>query len=320
MRVADGRLFDVQPHPPVRPPEPGPGAEPEDVRGTENDAASQEAALHPGTGERARAAAAAGAIRPGTEPGQGETAERERAARAERAEQERVRREAEEAVRVAAPPAEALVREDLVVPAVAGSARGGSHAGPAVVGESDDRIAAPAAPSEQGATVRDRARVAASAAVDMPSGLPRAASRAALGGVITVAMEFAKLLSTGYWGSNPAQGAAGEFAGAAVLMAIAMLAAVTVAERFVPAVRVPAGSLYRTVGGNRWAATAIQGALAGATVGFLVAGLLIHAWTDGTVLINAAIRLALFTAASFVIAEAVLDRLFRPGPDMPTPE
>ncbi len=48
MRVADGRLFDVQPHPPVRPPEPGPGAEPEDVRGTENDAASQEAALHPG--------------------------------------------------------------------------------------------------------------------------------------------------------------------------------------------------------------------------------------------------------------------------------
>ena len=320
MRVADGRLFDVQPHPPVRPPEPGPGAEPEEARAPENDAASQEAALHPGTDERERAATAAGAVRPGTEPGEGETAERERAGRAERAEQERVRLEAEEAVRVAAPPAEALVREDLVVAAVAGSARGGGHPGPVVVGENDDRIAASAAPREPHATARDRAGVAARGSSVVPTGLARAASRAALGGVITVAMEFAKLMSTGYWGSNPAQGAAGEFAGAAALMAIAMMAAVTVAERFVPAVRVPAGSLYRTVGGNRWAATAIQGAMAGATVGFLVAGLLIHAWTDGTVLFNAAIRLALFTAASFVIAEAVLDRLFRPGPDVPTPE
>jgi protein-S-isoprenylcysteine O-methyltransferase Ste14 len=90
-------------------------------------------------------------------------------------------------------------------------------------------------------------------------------------------------------------------------MAVALTVTASLAEGLWPAVRVPAGSAYRWFGGNRWAAAAIQGAVIGATVGFLVMILQYSSWLGP----DRAIESAVITAVSFACAEAVLVRIAR---------
>jgi hypothetical protein len=273
MRVADGRLFDVQPHAPLQRPGPTPAAEPDDAQTAEEAAERPEDALHreAAVAERAaavaeRAAAAAVAERAAAAEADAPAPEAERAATA-----------------VAAP---APVREPV---AAAAALRG-----PVALGV--------------------EAKVAAPAGSEIAPRLTWAAGRAALGGVLTVVIGDAWSVVQDPTGDN-LDSVVSTFFDAAAVMAIAMAVAVTLAEGLLPAVRVPGGSIYRAVGGNRWTATAIQGAVTGATVGFGVT-VLAKEWLFS---LDTAVLLAFFGATSFLIAEAVLGRLFRRRPDQSPP-
>ena len=96
--------------------------------------------------------------------------------------------------------------------------------------------------------------------------------------------------------------------GEAVFIAIVAGFSVALTESRFPAFRVPRGRAYRLVGNNRWAASALQGAIAGATVVFIAMNLyqIPFGYTDGFT-IELLVELAMFSAITFVIAEALLD-------------
>jgi len=300
MRVADGRLFDVQAHAPVRPPEPEPLVASDEVGAAEEETARQEAAL------RLEAKEAE------------EGAQRERAAAAEaerieadRAEHEHLQREAAESAerdKVAAAEAERAEEERVQHEAAEVAERERAAAADAGAG-----IAAAALPGEPDTTIADKAQVAAGPSSGIQPGLALAGCRAALGGVLTAVIGDVLYVIGNSWAFEYAVKG---FVSYAVLLATAMVAVVTLAEGLWPAVRVPGGGVYRSVGGSRWAASAIQGAFMGATV-----GLVVTVWrTEDSSLLSLewAVGLALSAASGFVIAEAVLDRLFRRRPDEPT--
>ena len=136
--------------------------------------------------------------------------------------------------------------------------------------------------------------------------LLRAAARAALGAVFLVLLVDAWDLLKDTT-SDMFQGAVGSFIDTAALMALGMVAFVTVVEHLVPEFRVPGGRLYRAAGGNRTAAAAIQGVLAGVTVGFAVA-VILRSWILS---FDTALQYALFGGISFAIAEVLLERVAR---------
>jgi len=115
----------------------------------------------------------------------------------------------------------------------------------------------------------------------------------------------------------------GEFIGASAFLAIAMVVAVVLAERFIPAARVPDGEMYRFVGGNNLAAAAIQGAFTGATVAFAVQRLFYEDKVDGD--LPSVLVWAIVGAGTFLVGEAVISALWRrhatrpPGPGSPSP-
>ena len=235
-------------------------------------------------------------------------AERERAAAAEseRAERERQQREAEEAARLAAATAQPWVsEEELVAPAPMDAGGGNAEA---VIYGGDTPVAPDAGPHTPGVTAADKPD-AAPAVWDIPPGMIRVASRASLGGALTAAFGDAWYLFRNIDGLESAwHTVTDELLGSMLIMAVAMLAAVTLAERRWPAFRVPDGDLYRSVGERRWAAAAIQGAVAGLTVGFLVANVLneFRLLDLETILV-----VTISGALGFAIAEASLERLSR---------
>jgi CHAT domain len=335
MRVADGRLFDVQAHAPIRAAEPEPPAaaavaataideaelaERERVeRDTAETAARERAAAEAAEREAAERTAfelAAAAAAEAAERETVEAAERERlaaeaAAATEAAERDRV---AGEAAAAAEHPTEAWVsEEELAAPGiVSGSRRSGTPVAEVSAGS------AAASPTPE--TVPDRPRTVADLSADanraassIEPNMARAAGRAALGGVLTIALGDVWGLVTNLETADERVASSLEsFLGLAALMAVALVAAVTLAEGLWPAVRVPDGSVYQRVGANRWAAAAIEGAVAGATVGFLV----VVALYPQYIALETSLVVGVTGAIGFVIAEAVLSRLFgrRPGP------
>jgi len=83
----------------------------------------------------------------------------------------------------------------------------------------------------------------------------------------------------------------------------AMVAGLVLAEGLWPSVRVPAGRLYLSVGGDRRAAASIQGAIMGATVGAVVTMLVWDKFDLSIVIFE-----AIVTAVGFLIAVILLDR------------
>jgi len=275
MRVADGRLFDVAPHSAVGPLRPQHAAEPDE------------------------------------EPRAAEKAEQ---LDAERAKPARQPIDADEAAQHAAAPAEPWgSKEEPVGDAAADSGREGAYPIPEPAREANTSIASNASIREPDTTAAD---LAERKEREIWPGLPRSAGRAGLGGVLTILLGDAWILATNLDKLNDAiNQVAGQFVSLTALTALAMVAAVTLAEGLWPAIRVPGGRAYRLVGGNRWAAAAVQGAVTGVTVGFAVVAVLV----GDSFTVETAVVLALAAASGFAIAEALLDRLSLRGRGRSTP-
>jgi hypothetical protein len=91
----------------------------------------------------------------------------------------------------------------------------------------------------------------------------------------------------------------------------ASVVVVTIAEYLVPAFRVPEGALYRPFGGVRVAAAAVQGAVVGATAGFLVTAWFYRESDPDTLALDTAVDVAVATALGFAIAEALVQWVAR---------
>ena len=269
----------------------------------------------PSANERraAEAEEAAAAERIAAEQAEQERLQREAEATAEReqAERKRRQREADEAARPAAATAQPWVsEEELVAPPMLDSGE-----------PSEQPTDQAAAASIASGSLIVASGASATAAADQPKateplwkvppGLIRGAGRAAVGGVLTAVFGVAwRVLSL--IGPKSLEDALRDVSdqvfGYVAVMAVAMVAAVTLAEYRWPSVRVPDGGAYQVVGDRRWAAAAIQGAVAGATVGFLVANAFngfYYATLD--VLVVSTVSGAL----GFAIAEALVERVAR---------
>ena len=359
MRVADGKLFDVKAHAPVRPvghaevasqdgsaPDDAvvaaaaPVAEKEraDVAEAEREAEAQQVER-----ERARREAEAADAAAETE----RRREAETAAEAERAEREA---EEAEATRLAAAETERLEAERIEAERIDAErveqerlqreaaeldkSEPAALAAVAMSGQTAETTSATGRPPATTTTAAGSSAQAAprstSSAGDAASGvaLPRipeyqlrAAGRAALGGVLTMSTSWAwNYINVGGYDFGSYLG---EFIGASAFLAIAMVVAVVLAERFIPAARVPDGEMYRFVGGNNLAAAAIQGAFTGATVAFAVQRLFYEDKVDGD--LPSVLVWAIVGAGTFLVGEAVISALWRrhatrpPGPGSPSP-
>jgi hypothetical protein len=383
MRVADGKLFDVKAHAPVRPvgqaevtsqdrsaPDDAAVAaaaavaekERADAAEAERDAEAEaeaqrlererlrreaDAADAAAEAERRRVADAEMAA----EAERADEAERTRLAdaEAERAERERVEREAE-AARLAAAETERLEAERIEAERIDAErveqeqlqreaveldkSEPAALAAVAMNGQTAETAGAtgrgPATTTNAAGSSAQAASRSTSSAGDAASGvaLPRipeyqlrAAGRAALGGVLTMSISWAwNYINVGGYDFGSYLG---EFIGASAFLAIAMVVAVVLAERFVPAARVPDGEMYRFVGGNNLAAAAIQGALTGATVGFAVQRLFYEDKVDGD--LPSVLLWGIIGAGTFLVGEAVISALWRrhatrpPGPGSQSP-
>jgi MFS family permease len=139
-----------------------------------------------------------------------------------------------------------------------------------------------------------------------------------VGGVLTAAFGYVLWLADNSWESWAFKTVAQEFIFRAALTAVAMVAVVVIAEALWPAVRVPGGRLYGSIGRDRRVAAAIQGAVVGATVGMLVV-VVDTENTSSYLTIDTAVVMGLCGAAAFVIAEVLLERLSRRRADQSTP-
>ena len=148
---------------------------------------------------------------------------------------------------------------------------------------------------------------------DLPWSLGRAASRAAIGSVLGVLIELLWYLALpeNNWivtSESYLSEAIKETGWMAVYFAIGAAIVVAIAEKLVPAVRVPYGAAYRFVDGNRWLASGILGAVAGLTVGLVVEAAVLG---DEFGKPGSGLELVVCAAFGFVIAEAIVGRRFR---------
>ena len=141
----------------------------------------------------------------------------------------------------------------------------------------------------------------------MPWSLGRAAARAAIGSFLWVVFQFFWTLST-----TPAlledpdalTFVSSVFTELAILISILTTIAVVIVEKLVPAMRLPGGSFYRAVGGNRWAAAAVLGVLAGLTIGVVIE---VAYFSTAEVI---GLDIPICAALGFLVAEAVVGRWF----------
>jgi len=185
-------------------------------------------------------------------------------------------------------------------------------------------LAAPPAPSVPdlappapiaGASTAGQAGGDASAVV--PWSLGRAASRAALGSFLGVMIQFVLLLVANQdirESSDAVSVAIGDFTGVTFFLVIVATVVVSIAENQVPAVRLPRGTAYQGVGGNRWLASGLVGAIVGLTVGMIVEIAMISGGNFGKYL-GSGLEIVLCTALGFVVAEAIVGRRFRSDRD-----
>ena len=137
--------------------------------------------------------------------------------------------------------------------------------------------------------------------------LGRAAVRAFIGSFLWVMFQFVWVISTvpGIQDDpDRLDFATTVFSQLAILIAIITTVVVAIVEQVVPALRVPSGSAYRIVGGNRWAAAGILGALSGLTIGLTVTAA--YFGTADALGLDTIICAAL----GFIVAEAIVGRWF----------
>ncbi|HEV8698248.1 MAG TPA: hypothetical protein VGQ89_11190, partial [Candidatus Limnocylindrales bacterium] len=202
------------------------------------------------------------------------------------------------AVPLAAPPAPSV--PDLAPPAPTGAT--------SVAGS----LAAPTPSVQPARTNTGSAQAGADASADRAWwSLGRAAARAALGSFLGVLIQFIWLLVANQEFRDDSTNfsiASTYFTGVAFFLVIVAAVVVSVAERQIPAVRLPRGTAYQVVGGNRWLASGIVGAIVGLTVGLIVEGAVLGAWFGKWQASGP--EVVLCTALGFVVAEAIVGRRF----------
>jgi uncharacterized caspase-like protein len=107
----------------------------------------------------------------------------------------------------------------------------------------------------------------------VPWNMGRAAARAFIGSFLWVMFQYFWVLTSVPGLIDDPVGidvATTVFSQLAVTIAIAGTVAVVILEKLVPALRVPSGSAYRSVAGNRWVAAGLLGALVSLTIGLVV--------------------------------------------------
>jgi uncharacterized caspase-like protein len=132
----------------------------------------------------------------------------------------------------------------------------------------------------------------------------RSIARAAIATPIWLVIEDLMFLMSNTWIFDDASSGESHLGGFAELVLITTFWAIVLVptvEKFVAAVRVPGGSAYRFVGGNRFAAAALLGAAVGLTIGFAVQLVLFEVVTFETII---------FAAVGFLVAEALVGRRF----------
>jgi hypothetical protein len=166
----------------------------------------------------------------------------------------------------------------------------------------------------------DKAAESAEAADAPPWDIRRAAGRAAIGSFLGVLIQFAAFLidhSKDLESQAVVDGLTTTFREVSVLVVIAATIFVATAEKLWPAGRLPSGAAYRSVGGIRWLASAILGAVVGLIVIVPVEYLYI---TNGPAPVEPLRWEALVCAAmGFVVAEAIVGRRFRGNHGAPAP-
>jgi uncharacterized caspase-like protein len=170
------------------------------------------------------------------------------------------------------------------------------------------------------AAAADKAAESAEAADAPPWDIRRAAGRAAIGSFLGVLIQFAWYTTDNDKNlEDPAvvNGLATVFGDMSVVIVIAAIVVVAIAERLWPAIRVPGGGAYGAVGGNRWIAAAVLGAVTGLIAIMPVEYLYI---TVKPVHIDPLRWEVPFCAAiGFVVAEAIVGRRFRGHREGPAP-
>jgi len=137
----------------------------------------------------------------------------------------------------------------------------------------------------------------------LPWSLGRTAARTAIGSIVGSVAAFALNAVVQALRGSPVE--AGDYVqlliavgGAITFVSVAI---VTVAESQVPRLRLPDGDVYQIVGGNRFAASAVLGAIVSVVIGLPVLKLNHLDYNPGV---------ALISAVGFVIAEALVGRRF----------
>ena len=148
----------------------------------------------------------------------------------------------------------------------------------------------------------------------------RAAGRAAIGSFLGVLIQF-----TAYLIDNPkdledqavVDGLTTTFTEMSILVVIAATIFVAIAEKLWPAGRLPSGAAYRSVGGIRWLASAILGAIVGLIVIVPVEYLYITIKPAQVEPLRWEVLVC--AAMGFVIAEVIVGRWFRGNRGAPAP-
>jgi hypothetical protein len=209
-----------------------------------------------------------------------------------------------------APAAEAVPVDASPLDATASSGHPATAAGVAV-GGSEPRPSGAAtgfAISEPKTTSPDRP-TAANADADAGFSLPRTAMRAAFGSLagLSMAWVLAWLIEPSAFEGASTRELVGGFVNEAILTVLTITAAVTFAEGALRALRIPGGSIYRRLGRSRWVASAIEGFVAGGSVGWLTSvAYYLSKGDDRQVTLESLLVHAVFTATGFVLAEALV--------------
>jgi uncharacterized caspase-like protein len=169
-------------------------------------------------------------------------------------------------------------------------------------------VEAAASPSSERAAAEGPsvAAISKADASSVPWSLGRAAARAAIGSIVATVLLFIWFNGSRLQSGNEVDFEARlpELVQLAAWVAFTATAVVTLAESQLPAVRLAGGDVYQIVGGNRFPAAAILGAVIGLTVGFAVYFVFFQT-TDVF-----ALDIPICFAAGFVLAEAAVGRRF----------
>jgi outer membrane biosynthesis protein TonB len=149
------------------------------------------------------------------------------------------------------------------------------------------------------------------AVADTEWSMRRAAARAGIGSLLLVALQFGWFMSNNpaVWdSSSDLEFVTTLFIELAVAIAFWATVIVALVEKGKPSVRLPGGSAYAFLGGNRWAASALLGVVTGIAIALLIEYAYLNAQYGE--MFGLGPEIPFCAAIGFVVAEAIVGRWF----------